>query len=35
MEAEKRENAVVGEQKKMEELHVTIEQLREVSVNSV
>ncbi|XP_048767224.2 forkhead-associated domain-containing protein 1-like isoform X2 [Ostrea edulis] len=29
VEAEKRENAVVGEQKKMEELHVTIEQLRE------
>jgi hypothetical protein len=32
VEAEKRENAIAGEQKKMEELHATIEQLRVVSL---
>lgn len=32
VEAEKRENAIAGEQKKIEELQVTIDQLRVVSL---
>lgn len=32
VESEKRENAIAGEQKKIEELQVTIDQLRVVSL---
>ena len=33
VEAEKRENAIAGEQKKMEELQATIDQLRVVRID--